>query len=248
MSLLPQIQLPDFSKWGSVDRTPMNPVRRKTAEHLTNVWNSVPMVTQQAKADITDIENYRKKHNTKTQNPENKITLTAILTKIVATALKVFPQFNASVDTQANEIILKSYYRIGIAVDTERGLLVPIIPDADKKNIIQIAKDLTSISIRARERKLSSDEMAGGTFSISNLGSIGGSHFTPIVNSPEVAILGVSRAENEPVWLDESFVPRLRLPLSLTYDHRVIDGADGMRFLRWVVEAIEQPLILSMED
>lgn len=244
---LPQIQLPDFSKWGSVDRTPMNPVRRKTAEHLTNVWNSVPMVTQQAKADITDIENYRKKHNTKTQNPENKITLTAILTKIVATALKVFPQFNASVDTQANEIILKSYYRIGIAVDTERGLLVPIIPDADKKNIIQIAKDLTSISIRARERKLSSDEMAGGTFSISNLGSIGGSHFTPIVNSPEVAILGVSRAENEPVWLDESFVPRLRLPLSLTYDHRVIDGADGMRFLRWVVEAIEQPLILSME-
>ena len=170
---LPQIQLPDFSKWGSVDHTPMNPVRRKTAEHLTNVWNSVPMVTQQAKADITDIENYRKKHNTKTQNPENKITLTAILTKIVATALKVFPQFNASVDTQANEIILKSYYRIGIAVDTERGLLVPIIPDADKKNIIQIAKDLTSISIRARERKLSSDEMAGGTFSISNLGSIG---------------------------------------------------------------------------
>ena len=170
------------------------------------------------------------------------------MTKIVATALKVFPQFNASVDTQANEIILKSYYRIGIAVDTESGLLVPIIPDADKKNIIQFAKDLTSISIRARERKLSSDEMAGGTFSISNLGSIGGSHFTPIVNSPEVAILGVSRAENEPVWLDESFVPRLRLPLSLTYDHRVIDGADGMRFLRWVVEAIEQPLILSMED
>ena len=172
--------------------------------------------------------------------------MTAIAVKIVAAALKVFPQFNASIDLAAEEIIFKKYVNIGVAVDTDRGLLVPVVRDADTKNIIQISVELAELSEKARTRKLSLDEMQGGCFSISNLGGIGGTSFTPIVNAPEVAILGISRARMEPVYRDGAFVPRLMLPLSLSYDHRAIDGADGARFLRWVADAFEQPFLLAL--
>ena len=173
---------------------------------------------------------------------------TAIAVKVVAAALRAFPQFNASIDFVASEIIYKKYVNIGIAVDTDRGLLVPVIRNADTKGITQISIELSQLSEKARNRKISLDEMQGGCFSISNLGGIGGTSFTPIVNAPEVAILGISRARMEPVYSKETsqFVPRLMLPLSLSYDHRVIDGADGIRFLRWVVEAIEQPFVLAL--
>ena len=239
--------LPDFAQWGPVERTAMNAVRRTTATHLTAAWQTVPAVTQQDKADITELERLRKHYGARAEAAGGKLTVTAILVKVVAAALKLFPQFNASVDLPRAEVVYKRYYHVGIAVDTERGLLVPVIRDADRMNIIAISRALGEISARARARKLSVAEMQGGTFTISNLGGIGGSHFTPIVNVPEVAILGVSRAAWEPVWQDGAFVPRLRLPLSLTYDHRLIDGADGIRFLRWVVEALEQPLLLALE-
>ena len=240
-------ELPDFAQWGPIERTAMNAVRRTTATHLTAAWQSVPAVTQQDKADITELERLRKRFGPRAEAAGGKLTVTAILVKVIATALKVFPQFNASIDLQRAEVVYKRYYHIGIAVDTERGLLVPVIRDADRMNIVAISSALGELSARARGRKLTVSEMQGGTFTISNLGGIGGSHFTPIVNLPEVAILGVSRAAWEPVWQDNAFEPRLRLPLSLTYDHRLIDGADGIRFLRWVVEALEQPLLLTLE-
>ena len=239
--------LPDFSQWGPVQEEAMNAVRRITASHLTAAWQTIPAVTQLDKADITDLEHLRKRYAPRAEAAGGKLTVTAILVKVVATALKVFPQFNASIDMARSTVIYKRYCHVGIAVDTDRGLLVPVIRDADRKNIVEIAAALGEISVRARARKLGPAEMQGGSFTISNLGGIGGSHFSPIINSPEVAILGVSRAETEPVWRDGAFVPRLRLPLSLTYDHRLIDGADGIRFLRWIIEALEQPLLLALE-
>jgi pyruvate dehydrogenase E2 component (dihydrolipoamide acetyltransferase) len=176
-----------------------------------------------------------------------KLTMTAILLKVVAAALKAFPNVNASVDMENRQVIYKDYCHIGVAVDTPRGLLVPIIRDVDKKSITQLAIELGEMSLRARNGKTSLEELQGGSFTISNLGGIGGTHFTPIVNWPEVAILGVSQANMEAVWQDGQFVPRLMMPLSLSYDHRLVDGADGIRFLRWIVEAIEQPFILSLE-
>lgn len=239
--------LPDFSQWGPVEEETMNAVRRITASHLTTAWQTIPAVTQLDKADITDLEQLRKRYAPRAEAAGGKLTVTAILVKVVATALRVFPQFNASIDMARAAVIYKRYCHVGIAVDTDRGLLVPVIRDADRKNIVQIAAALGEISQRARARKIGPAEMQGGSFTISNLGGIGGSHFSPIINSPEVAILGVSRAETEPVWRDGAFVPRLRLPLSLTYDHRLIDGADGIRFLRWIIEALEQPLLLALE-
>jgi pyruvate dehydrogenase E2 component (dihydrolipoamide acetyltransferase) len=173
--------------------------------------------------------------------------VTAILLKVVATALKVFPQFNASVDIPNEQVVYKKYVHVGVAVDTEFGLLVPVIRDVDTKNVVRIAADLAAAADKAKARKLAPEEMQGGCFTISNLGGIGGTYFTPIVNAPEVAILGVSRSVTEPVWVNGEFEPRLMMPLSLSYDHRVIDGADGIRFLRWVVEALEQPFLISLE-
>ncbi len=241
--------LPDFSRWGEVERQPMRAVRRKTAEHLTAAWTTVPHVTQHDFADITSLEDLRKRYAKQVESAGGSLTVTAIAVKIVATALKVFPKFNASIDLGAGEIIQKKYVNIGIAVDTDRGLLVPVIRDADAKNIGQISVELAQLSEKARTRKIALDQMQGGCFSVSNLGGIGGSLFTPIVNVPEVAILGISRARMEPVYSKETaqFVPRLMLPLSLSYDHRVIDGADGIRFLRWVVEAFEQPFVLALQ-
>jgi pyruvate dehydrogenase E2 component (dihydrolipoamide acetyltransferase) len=240
------VPLPDFSKWGDVERQAMSNIRRKTAEHLSNAWNTIPHVTQGEKADITDLEQLRKKYGPEVEKQGGKLTVTAILVKVLAAAVKQFPQFNASVDMQASEIVYKKYVNVGVAVDTDRGLLVPVIRDVDQKNIAQIAAELQQAAAKARDKKLSLEDMSGGGISISNLGGIGGTQFTPIVNWPEVAILGVSRGHLEPVWTGKAFEPRLMLPLSLSYDHRVIDGADAMRFLRWVADALEQPFLLSL--
>jgi len=238
--------LPDFSKWGEIEKKAMSSVRRKTAIHLTEAWTA-PHVTQCEKVDITNLEKIRKEYSERVKKAGGKLTMTVIIMKVIASALKVFPQFNASVDMTTGEIIYKKYFNVGIAVDTERGLLVPVIRDVNDKNIIQLSKDITEAAEKARTRKLTLDEMQGGTFTITNLGGIGGTHFTPVVNAPEVAILGVSRSNLEPVFVDGEFKPRLMLPLSLSYDHRLIDGADAMRFLRWVAEAMQQPFLLGLE-
>jgi pyruvate dehydrogenase E2 component (dihydrolipoamide acetyltransferase) len=235
--------LPDFSKWGAIDVKPMSNIRRKTAEHLSIAWQA-PHVTQHDRADVTALEEFRKAYGPRVERAGGKLTVTAILIKICAMAIDRFPQFASSVDMANESIIYKQYRHIGIAVDTPNGLLVPVIRDADRKTITQIAVELGTLSQKARDKKLSLEEMAGGVFSISNLGGIGGTAFTPVVNQPEVAILGVSRGAMEPVWRDAQFVPRQMLPLSLSYDHRVIDGADAARFLRWVAEALEQPLAI----
>jgi pyruvate dehydrogenase E2 component (dihydrolipoamide acetyltransferase) len=239
--------LPDFSRWGAIDRQPMRAVRRKTAEHLSAAWMTIPHVTQFELADVTEIEELRKRHAKLADVAGGNLTVTAVAVKVVATALKLFPQFNASIDLAAEEIVYKKYVNIGIAVDTDRGLLVPVVRDADTKNIIQLAVEIAQLSEKARTRKISLEEMQGGCFSISNLGGIGGTYFTPIIHSPEVAILGISRGRIQAVFKDGQFVPRQMLPLSLSYDHRAIDGADGMRFLRWIVDALEQPFLLALQ-
>jgi pyruvate dehydrogenase E2 component (dihydrolipoamide acetyltransferase) len=240
------VPLPDFQKWGEIDRQPMSNIRRVTSERLSHAWNAIPHVTQFDKADITAMEELRKKYREQVAAAGGNLTVTAMLVKVLATAVQKFPQFNASLDTAAGEIVYKKYVNVGVAVDTDRGLLVPVVRNADAKNIMQIAVEMNQLAERARERKLTLEEMSGGGISVSNLGGIGGTYFTPIVNWPEVAILGVSRGVIEPVWRNNAFEPRQLLPLSLSYDHRVIDGADAMRFLRWVVEAIEQPFLLSL--
>jgi pyruvate dehydrogenase E2 component (dihydrolipoamide acetyltransferase) len=242
-----QPDLPDFTKWGKVERVSIRGVRRKTAEHLWQAWTTVPHVTQNDKADITELEHLRARFAPKAQEAGGKMTVTAIALKVCASALKIFPQFNASIDLAKDEIVYKQYINIGVAVDTDRGLLVPVIRDVDKKNIVELAAELTQFSKKARDKKLTLAEMEGGTFTITNLGGIGGTGFSPIVNYPEVAILGLSRSSMEPVWLNGKFEPRQVLPLSLSYDHRLIDGSDAARFLRWIAEAFEQPFLLSVQ-
>ena len=239
--------LPDFAKWGPITREPLSQVRKITAEAMAYAWATAPRVTQDDKADITAVEAFRRDFNRKAA-PEHKLTMTAILVKVVAQALQLFPQVNSSLDLAANELVLKQYIHVGVAVDTPGGLLVPVIRDADRKGIATLATELNETAARTRERRMSPADLEGGSFTISNLGGIGGTGFTPIVYAPQVAILGVSRAEMEPTWDSHEFHPRLRLPLSLSYDHRVVDGADGARFLRWICAALEQPLLLVMED
>jgi pyruvate dehydrogenase E2 component (dihydrolipoamide acetyltransferase) len=238
--------LPDFTKWGEVERKPMSNIRRKTAEHLGYAWNAIPHVTQHDKADITGLEALRKQYSPQAEKAGGKLTMTAIALKIVAGAMKKFPQFNASIDQARTEVIYKTSIHIGVAVDTDRGLLVPVIRDVDRKGLFDLSAELAQLSEKARAGKLSLDEMSGGGMSISNLGGIGGTAFTPIVNWPEVAILGISRGAYEPVWDGSSFQPRMMLPFSLSYDHRLIDGADAARFLRWVCEAFEEPFVLAL--
>ena len=240
-------ELPDFAKWGKTERVSMRGVRRKTAEHLRQAWNTIPHVTHQDRADITELEQLRARFAPRAEEAGGKMTVTAIALKVCASALKVFPQFNASIDMAKEEIVYKQYINIGVAVDTDRGLLVPVIRDVDKKNIVELAAEMTQLSKKARDRKLTPEEMEGGTFTITNLGGIGGTGFSPIVNHPEVAILGLSRSRMEPEWVNNKFEPRLILPLSLSYDHRLIDGADAARFLRWIAEAFEQPFLLSVQ-
>jgi len=238
--------LPDFSKWGEVERKPMSNIRRKTAEHLSHAWNAIPHVTQHDRADITALETLRKQHAPQAEKAGGKLTMTAIALKVVAAALREFPQFNSSLDMARGEIVYKKSVHVGVAADTERGLLVPVVRDVDRKGILELSADLARLSEKARAGKLSLDEMQGGGFTITNLGGIGGVGFTPIVNWPEVAILGISRASQDPVFTGKQFEPRLMLPMSLSYDHRVIDGADAARFLRWVAEAFEQPFVLAL--
>jgi pyruvate dehydrogenase E2 component (dihydrolipoamide acetyltransferase) len=238
--------LPDFSKWGEIERKPMSGIRRKTSEHLSHAWQTIPHVTQFDKADTTALEQMRKKFKPEVEKAGGNLTVTAIAAKVVASALKVFPQFNASVDQAGESIVYKKYIHVGIAVDTDNGLLVPVIRNADQKNLIQLSVEINQLAEKAKARKLSLDEMSGGSMSISNLGGIGGTAFTPIVNWPEVAILGISRGGFEPVWNGTAFEPRQMLPLSLSYDHRLIDGADAIRFLRWVAEALENPFALTL--
>jgi pyruvate dehydrogenase E2 component (dihydrolipoamide acetyltransferase) len=238
--------LPDFTKWGEVERQPMSNVRRTTSMRLSHAWDVVPHVTQFDKADITGMEELRRKYREQVRQAGGDLTVTSMLVKVLAVGVKQFPQFNSSLDAENDQIIFKKYVNVGVAVDTDRGLLVPVIRDADRKNLTHIAVELHQLAQRARERRLTLDDMSGGSITISNLGGIGGTYFTPIVNWPEVAILGVSRAITEAVWRNNAFEPRQLLPLSLSYDHRVIDGADAMRFMRWVADAIEQPFLLSL--
>ncbi|MCC7009254.1 MAG: 2-oxo acid dehydrogenase subunit E2 [Acidobacteria bacterium] len=237
--------LPDLGKWGEIEIVPMSNIRRKTAEHLSIGWQA-PHVTQHDKADMTALETFRKHFGPRVEKAGAKLTVTVALVKIVAAALDRFPQFASSVDMARQSIVLRKYRHVGVAVDTPNGLLVPVIRDVNHKGLIEIAVELTDLAQRAQQKKLGLDEMSGGVFSVSNLGGLGGTAFTPLVNHPEVAILGVSRGSIEPVWQDGQFVPRQMMPLSLSYDHRVIDGADAVRFLRFIVEAIEQPLSMLL--
>ena len=240
--------LPDFSRWGRIDREPMSGIRRTTAAHLSTAWTTIPHVTQHDQADVTDLEALRKRFGPRVQAAGGKLTMTAIAVRVAASALRVFPRFASSVDVASREVILKRYTHVGVAVDTDRGLLVPVIRDADRKNVTELSVEIGQLAERARDGKLTLEEMQGGCFTITNLGGLGGTAFTPIVNYPEVAILGMSRSRVTPVHDgDGGFAPRLLLPLSLSYDHRVIDGADAVRFLRGIVEALENPFLLSLE-
>ncbi len=221
-------------------------MRELTADAMGYAWSTIPMVTQYDQAQVTEIEAFRQEYNRRAIS-ENRLTMTAILVKVCAAALKAFPRFNSSLDLASKELVLKQYIHIGVAVDTPAGLLVPVLRDADRKGIETLALELNEIAEKTRERKIGPDVMEGGTFTISNLGGVGGTSFTPIVYAPQVAILGVSTATLQPEWDGEQFVPRLIMPLSLTYDHRVIDGADGARFLRWICEALDNPLQLVMK-
>ena len=239
--------LPDLARFGSIHSEKLSGIRKVTSEHMSHCWNNIPHVTHYDKADITDLEKLRKQIAPKLKiSNDGKLTVTAILLKITAIALKRFPKFNSSYDSINQEIVYKDYVHIGVAVDTPKGLVVPVIRDVDQKTITELSGELGKYSALARDGKLSLDDMQGGCFTISNLGGIGGHAFTPIVNWPEVAILGVSRGEQEPVFKDGAFVPRMRLPLSMSYDHRVIDGADAARFMRWVCNALEEPLMLHI--
>lgn len=235
------LSLPDFSKWGETERKPLSGIRKATGKNVTASWQNIPHVFQFEEADISGIEDYMEKHAEKAEKAGGKLTITAILLKISAAALRQFPKFNASIDPESEEMILKKYMNIGIAVDTEKGLLVPVIKDVDRKSIIELSVELTKIAEKAREGKLSPEEMQGGNFTISNLGGIGGTNFTPIIYHPQVAILGVSRAKVQPVWKNDQFEPRQVLPLSLSYDHRLIDGAEGAAFIHWMAQALEDP-------
>lgn len=243
----PVLELPDFTKFGEIERETMSTIRRKTAENMASAWASIPMVTQFDKADITELEKLRARLDPKARQAGGKLTVTAILMKICASALKRFPKFNASVDLLKEEVIYKKYFNIGVAVDTERGLLVPVVKGVLAKNIFELSADLQVLAEKARTRKVTPDDLQGSCFTITNLGGIGGTSFTPIVNPPEVGILGVSRSALEPVWQEGQWVPRNMLPLSLSYDHRLIDGAEAARFLRFVCEALENPALILFE-
>jgi pyruvate dehydrogenase E2 component (dihydrolipoamide acetyltransferase) len=228
----------DFSKWGETELQPLNRVRRISAANLHRSWVTVPHVTQFDEADITDLDAFRVTQKPEAERRGVKLTFLPFVVKAVTAALREFPHFNSSLDRTGESLIVKKYLHIGVAVDTENGLVVPVIRDADKKGLFELAAELEDLSTRARSRRLRPGDLQGGSFSISSLGGIGGSFFTPIVNHPEVAILGVSRMKWKPVWRDGAFVPRLILPLSLSYDHRVIDGADAVRFTRRLTELV----------
>ena len=242
----PIAPLPDFSRWGSIQRQPLSKIRQIIAQNMSRAWQQVAHVTQFDRADVTDLEAFRQRNKAEAEARGAKLTPTILALKAIIAALKTFPQFNASLDVAADELILKRYYNLGIAVDTERGLLVPVIKDVDRKDILELALELGDIGARARNNKIGLDELQGGTFTVTNLGSLGVGEFTPIVNHPEVAILGLGRAREEAAVHNGRIVPRLIMPLALSYDHRVIDGADGARFMRKIVDALEKPELMLL--
>jgi pyruvate dehydrogenase E2 component (dihydrolipoamide acetyltransferase) len=221
----------DFAKFGPVETLALSRIRKISGPFLHRNWVSIPHVTQNDEADITELEAFRKSMADEAQKQGVKLTPLAFIMQAVVAALKSHPEFNSSLAPAGDALILKRYYHIGVAVDTPGGLVVPVVRNVDHKGVLQLAKELAEISAKARDGKLGPADMQGGTFSISSLGGIGGTHFTPIINAPEIAILGVSKASMKPVWKDGQFVPRLLLPLSLSYDHRAVDGAQGARFI-----------------
>jgi pyruvate dehydrogenase E2 component (dihydrolipoamide acetyltransferase) len=236
----PVVESIDFSKWGPVLKKPVSPLRSTIARRMGENWNTIPHVTQFEEADITDILSLRKKFVKAYEEKGARLTVTSVLLKAVVETLRKHPTFNCSLDEAAEEIVFKEYYHIGIAVDTDSGLIVPIIRDADKKTVFQLSKDLEELAAKARNRKVTGEDLKGGTFTISNQGGIGGAHFTPIVNKPEVAILGLGKGALKPVVREGKVEPRMLLPMAISYDHRVIDGGNAARFAVDLVAAIQQ--------
>ncbi len=239
-------ELPDFSQIGEVERVPMSAIRRATSKKVSESWEKVPHVTQYDRADVSDLEKFRRGFADEAEGQGAKLTVTAILVKVVAEALERFPDFNASVDVERGELVRKKFINVGVAVDTDDGLLVPVLRDVDQKGLIEIAGELGEKAQKARARKLSREDLQGGSFSITNLGGLGTTRFTPIIGWPQLAILSVGRLETRPVWNGDEFEPREILPLGITYDHRGVDGADAARFLRWIAETLENPMRLTM--
>lgn len=242
--------LPDFSQWGPVEKQPLRSIRRSTAKRMAQSWSRIPHVTHADEADITELESLRRRHKEQVEARGGALTLTVFALKAAVAALKAFPRFNASLDTEHEEIIIKNYYHIGVAVDTERGLIVPSIRDVDRKSILQLSREMNELIGRVREGKVEREDMAGGTFTLTNVGPLGGTGFTPIINYPQVAILGLAKSSYKPVVRgdenDFAIVPRLMLPLILTFDHRVLDGADAARFMNLVIDALQDPERLLM--
>jgi pyruvate dehydrogenase E2 component (dihydrolipoamide acetyltransferase) len=244
-SAIPVPALPDFGRWGKVERVPLRSVRRSTAKHMALAWSQIPHVSHHDVADVTELDEFRRKYRDEIKEQGGNLTLTVFAIKAVVAALKAFPRFNSSLDADTEDILLKKYYNIGVAADTERGLMVPVVHDADSKSINELAIALPKLVEKIRSGEAALDEMQGGTFTITNIGPLGGTDFAPIVNYPEVAILGMARASWQPVvhWKDDKakFVPRLLLPLILAFDHRVVDGADAARFMNMVIDILEDP-------
>jgi pyruvate dehydrogenase E2 component (dihydrolipoamide acetyltransferase) len=241
--------LPDFSQWGPVRREPVSRLRRTVARNMAQSWTEIPHVHLQHHADITAMEELRQRYKERARKAGGNLTISVMMVKVVASALRAHPRVNASYDHETQELILKDYVHIGVAVDTDRGLVVPKIENVDDKNIIELSVELNEIAERARNNELTIEEMRGSTFTVTNLGSLGTGYFSPIINWPEVAVLGLGRAQRTALW-DETkkeFAPRLIMPLSFGHDHRVLDGADGARFMSWIVEAIHNPLIMALE-
>ncbi len=241
--------LPDFTHWGGVSREPLSRLRRTVARNMAQSWAEIPHVHLYDRADITAMEALRQQFKERAKVAGGNLTISVMMLKVIAAALRAHPRLNASLDTDSNELILKQYVHLGVAVDTDRGLVVPKIENVDQKNIIDLSVELNELAGRARENALTIDEQRGATFTITNLGSLGTGYFDPIINWPEVAVLGLGRAQQTAVWDAErkTWEPRLLMPLSLGHDHRVIDGADGARFLTWIVEAIKNPLLMALE-
>lgn len=246
-------QFPDFSKWGPVERFPVRSIRRATARQMDLAWTRIPHVHNLDDIDMTKLEEFRRRHKADVEAKGGKLTVTVFALKAVATALKKYPHFNATYDTDAGEIIIKNYFHIGVAVNTDDGLIVPVIRDVDRKSITELAIELTDLVQRTRERKTGLEEMQGGTFTITNVGPMGGGHFAPIINYPQVSILGMGASAMKPVVREKDsggheIVPRLMMPIVLCIDHRVLDGADSLKFIKVVKDALEDPdeLLMTM--
>ena len=250
---IPSTTLPDFTKWGPVERVPFRSIRRATAKQMITAWSQIPHVTSQDQVDITKLEAFRQKHKAEIEAGGGRLTMTVFALKAVATALKTYPQFNATLDARAGEIIIKNYFHIGVAVNTDNGLIVPVVRDVDRKSIKELTVEMNDLVQRTRTRKVGLEELQGSTFTITNAGAMGGGYFAPIINFPEVAILGMGQGRLQPAVVDKGngeheIAPRLIMPIVLCIDHRVLDGADAIKFLKVVIQALEDPdeLLITM--